>query len=188
MLPRGAKSPSVTDSDGLVPVGGSRLCQVIRSRGRRAGASEEVVAEIVSTATKSVVVPCLSVLHPTGARALAIVAALRAAGVAVHSIAEPWVATVDAATLASVAAYFSVQANRERSKKTRTALGVVRASGRSIGRPRKPIPVGRAAELVEQFGYRKAGQLLGVGATSIRRAIARARASTNAVTLQAATP
>lgn len=149
--------------------------RVIRGGGRRRGAPEALVAELVGCGVLNVVVESISALHPIPAKALATLAAMRAAGLTVSSIADPWTTTCDPQTLVMVATYLSAEEKRRNSRAGRAAVAVARVRHARIGRPPVPIEIERARALVEQHGsIRRAARELRVGASTLRRALRQA--------------
>ena len=124
----------------------------------------------------SVVVCGLASIHPSPARAIGIVAALYSASVIVHSLNEPGIAAADSATLSTIATFLLAAEQRRASKAGSKVITVVRKIGKRVGRPPKPllVPVGQARHLVQLHGYRRAAVLLGVSASSVRRALVKA--------------
>jgi hypothetical protein len=152
---------------------GGANCVVIRSQGRRAGASEALVKELLAAGATTVVVPSLLSLHSTPSRALGIVAALRAAGVVTHSLAEPGISSADGPTLTSIAGFLVAAEKQRASRQGAEVIARLSRTGRPIGRPRKSLPcsVEEARAVVEERGYRLAGQLLGLSASTVRRVL-----------------
>ncbi len=99
VLPRRA---SALESEAIARASVPDRCLIVRTRGRRAGAGEDLVAELLGAGVAVAVIPALSTLHPSPTRALALVGALTIAGVKVVSINEPWLSTVHSPTLASI--------------------------------------------------------------------------------------
>lgn len=157
--------------DGLV-TGATR---VVRARRRRAGASENLVEQILAEGVETVIVESVSVFSPSAAKSLGIVAALRSAGVTVLSLTDGALVAGDIGTLAAVAAFLAAVEQRSASKRGRAAIAVARANQRRVGRPKKPVDLVRARALVEQHGsIRRAAREMNLGATSLRRALQRA--------------
>lgn len=148
--------------------------RVIKARGRRAGASEALVEELVTSGVGTVVLESLAKLHPVPSKALALLAALRSAGLRVVSLVDGWAGDADPTTLLCVATYLAAVEQKQNSKKGRAAIAVARVNARRVGRPKKEVHVERARVLVEQHGFRKAAAMLGLGATTVRRALMQA--------------
>jgi hypothetical protein len=155
---------------------GGGQCLVVRGRGRRSGASETLVTELLNAGVSTVVVASLAVLHPSATSALGIAGALMAAGIRLVSLADGWTATVDPKTVVAISVYLSADQQRRASRQGRSAVASVRHTGMKVGRPCKPLPVppDEARQFVEQFGWRGAAKKVGVSAASIRRSLGRA--------------
>jgi hypothetical protein len=155
--------------------GAEAKCLVLRSRGRRKGAAEDLVAQVLEARVGVLVVPSLMTLHPSPARALGMVSMLVSAQVTVQVSTAPWVARADAGTLSAVASYLVAEEERRASRNGRRAIAQVRKAG-GVGRPSKPLSVSpeEAKQLVKQFGWRGAGRRTGVSPASLRRALAKA--------------
>jgi hypothetical protein len=149
--------------------------RVIRGGGRRRGAPEALVAELLGSGVMNVVVESLRALHPVPAMALATLAAMKSAGLVVTSICDPWATTSDAQTLTMVSSYLSAEEQRRNSRAGRAAVAVARARNARIGRPVVPIDLERARALIAQHrSVRRAARELQVGATTLRRALRQA--------------
>ena len=103
--------------------------------------------------------------------------------IATLSAREPWLAT-EGPTRGLLIAVFSWVAGQERlriSERTKVALDRVRAEGRQLGRPRARVDILRALILIEGKGHsvREAAKLLGIGASTLHRALAEHRAVLN---------
>lgn len=145
--------------------------RVIRGGGRRRGATEALVAELLGSGVMGVVIESLRSLNPVPAKALAALASMMSAGLVVTSIADPWTTACDAQTLTMVSSFLVAAEKAKSSRAGHSAIAVARAQDRRIGRPRRTFDVERARVLVEQHGFRRAARELGVGATTIRRAL-----------------
>lgn len=152
---------------------GSRAAVVLRSGGRRRGAREQLVSELLNSDVTTVVVSSILSLHPIPAHALEALAVLRAAGLRVFSMADAWVSSADPATIQAVANFLRSAEARKNSKRGHDVIAEIRRKQNAkVGRPRKPVDVERARVLVEQHGYRKAASMLGnISASSVRRAL-----------------
>lgn len=149
--------------------------RVLRGRGRRAGAPEQLVEEVLAAGIKTVIAESLTAFHPSAARALGTVAALRLAGVAVVTLNDAPVANGDPATLSAVATYLAAVEQRAASRRGRTSIAVARVAGRRLGRPKKPVDLSRARALIEQYGsVRRAAREMNLGVSTLRRAIRQA--------------
>lgn len=147
--------------------------RVVRARGRRAGAPENLIEEVVSAGIRTVIAETITAFHPSPARSLAVVVALRRAGVAVVTLNDGQVASGDPVTLAAVAAFLAGVEQKAASKRGRSAIAQARTNGRSLGRPKKPVDLVRARALIEEHGsIRRAALVLGLGATTLRRVMA----------------
>ncbi len=155
---------------------GGGQCLVVRGRGRRSGAAEALVSEVLNAGASTVVVASLAALHPSATTALGIAGALMTAGIRLVSLADCWTATVDPHTVVAISVYLSADQQRRASRQGRTVIASVRQAGAKVGRPSRPLPVSpdEARRLVEQFGWRSGAKKVGVSAASIRRALARA--------------
>jgi putative DNA-invertase from lambdoid prophage Rac len=100
--------------------------------------------------------------------------ALAFVGVKVVSVKEPWT-EADGPALELLAAIMSWVSGFERQRlieRTRAGLDRARAQGKAIGRPRVRIDVPRALALRERgLGLREAAQKLGIGASTLSRAL-----------------
>jgi DNA invertase Pin-like site-specific DNA recombinase len=151
-------------------------CLVVRGRGRRSGASEALVSDLLNAGISTVVVASLSALHPSTATALSIVGALLTSGIRLVSLADGWTAKVDPETVVAIASYLSADQQRRASRQGRTVIASVRQTGAKVGRPSRPLPVSpeEARQLVEQLGWRGAGRRVGISPASLRRRLAAA--------------
>lgn len=165
---------------------GERQCVVLRTGGRRSGASKRLVAELLDARVSTVVVPSLLTLHPSAPNALAMAAALMTSGVALVSLSDAWLTSVDPPTVAAVASFLMSDERRRASAHGRNAIALVRKTGKRIGRPSKPlpVPVEQARQLVEQLGWRGAARRIGISAASIRRALERVEPATRRTTAE----
>lgn len=132
------------------------------------------MAELVGSGVLTVVVESLRALSPVPAKALAMLAAMKSAGLTLTSIADPWTTACDPQTLVMVASYLSAEEKRRNSRAGRAAVAVARVRHARIGRPPVPIDLERARALVEQHrSIRRAARELGCGASTLRRTLAR---------------
>lgn len=144
--------------------------RVLKGGGRRRGAAEDLLKDLLSGGVATVVIESLARLHPIPARALGLLAAMRSAGLRVVCLTDGWAGTADVETLKSVASYLEAAEHKKNSRAGRRAIAVARAGGRKLGRPRKEWDRVRAAALVAELGsYRKAATALGIGCTTLRR-------------------
>lgn len=144
--------------------------RVLKGGGRRRGAAEDLLKDLLSGGVATVVIESIERLHPVPARALGLLSAMRSAGLRVVCLTDGWADSADVETLKSVASYLSAVEQRAASKRGRTAIASARASGRRLGRPKKSVDLARARALVEQHGsIRRAARELQVGATTLRR-------------------
>lgn len=148
---------------------------VVRGGGRRRGASERLVADVLDAGVSTVVVPSLAAFHPASSGALAIAGALLQAGVRVVSIREGAFSSTDGATIAAVASFLQEEERRRASLRGRRTIALVRQTRQRVGRPAKPLPVsaGQARDLIASVGWRAAAKRIGISAASMRRALAR---------------
>lgn len=155
---------------------GHQVCRVVRARGRRQGAREALVAELLEANVTTVVVEAISALHPVPARALEVLATLLNVGLRVVSLSDGWVSSADPKTLHAVSNYLSGIETKRNSKRGREVVAEIRRVGnKKVGRPKKSCDIERARALVEAHGYRKAASMLGnISASSIRRALLQA--------------
>ena len=158
---------------GLHPV------RVLKSHGRRKGASAALVTELLESGVSTIVIESISKLHPIPAHALALVGALMNAGLRVISVRDGWAANADPNTLMAAAAFITGIEEKRNSKRGRESAAVLRKTGRRVGRPARPlpVPVGEARQAVETLGWRGAARALSISAASIRRALAKADAT-----------
>lgn len=149
---------------------------VVRGHGRRSGAGERLVAELLDAGVSTVVVPALTSLHPSAAKALGIAGALLMAGVRVVSLADGWLAFAEAETLVAVATHLQAEEHRKASVLGRRSIGLVRRGGGRVGRPPKPltVPVEVARDCASDLGWRLGARKAGTSAASLRRALDRA--------------
>lgn len=178
VVPGRVRAPQLHALRVAAEVTGFPCCAVVRGRGRRAGAPEALVKELLDAGATSVVVPSLAALHPSPPRALAIVAVLSAAGLTVHSLAEPAIAAADSATLSTIASFLLAAEQRRASKVGSKIITVAKNTGKRVGRPPKPlpVPVEQVRSLVERHSYRRVGVMLGISSSGIRRALLKADA------------
>jgi DNA invertase Pin-like site-specific DNA recombinase len=149
--------------------------RVLKGGGRRRGAAEALLKDLLSGGVATVVVESIERLHPVPAKALALLSSIRAAGLRVVCLSDGWADSADVTTLQAVATYLAAVEQRAASRRGRTAVASARASGRSLGRPRKPVDLSRARALIEQFGsIRRAAREMNLGASTLRRAFKRA--------------
>lgn len=155
---------------------GYQVCRVVRARGRRGGAREALLAELLEADVTVVVVEAITALHPIPAKALEVLAGLLEVGIRAISLSEAWASSADAKTLHAVANYLSGVEAKRNSKRGREVIAEIRRAGnKKVGRPKKSCDVERARALVEAHGYRKAASMLGnISASSIRRALLQA--------------
>lgn len=169
------RGPGVARLRNVAASVGLRSCRVLRSRGRRAGAREGLVAELLEAGVGVVVVPTLRVLHPSPAEALSMVSALAALGIRVVSVEQAWVTSAPANVLAAIAVFLADEERRRASRHGRRVVAVMRRDGARVGRPRKALPVqpAEALRLVNERGWRAAGRAIGLSPASVRRALQR---------------
>lgn len=149
--------------------------RVVKGGGRRRGAAEDLLKDLLSGGVATVVIESIERLHPVPARALGLLSAMRSAGLRVVCLTDGWADSADVETLKAVASYLSAVEQRAASRRGRTAIASARASGRSLGRPKKTVDLSRALALVQQHGsIRRAARELQVGATTLRRALRQA--------------
>lgn len=148
--------------------------RVVKGGGRKRGAAEALLKDLLSGGVATVVIESIERLHPVPARALGLLAAMRSAGLRVVCLTEGWADSADVETLKAVASYLSAVEQRAASKRGRAAIAAARVAGRSLGRPRKSVDLSRARALVEQHkSIRRAAMVLQVGATTLRRALSK---------------
>ena len=97
-------------------------------------------------------------------------------GVEVISVQEPWMDTTAAPgvrdLLLAIFSWVAEQERRRISERTKAGLEKARARGR-LGRPRVRVDLERALELRSQgFSIRAAARTLGIGASTLHRALA----------------
>lgn len=174
MVPGRSRGPQLQRLQQEATLRGFPTCAVVRGKGRRSGASETLVSDLLTAGATVVILPSLAALHPVPARALGVLGALLSAGVRVVSTSDGWVASLDPQTVAAVATYLLNDETRRNSRRGRSVIAAVRRTGRKVGRPAIPIDVDEARRLVELGGYRRAGRALRVSASSVRRALLKA--------------
>lgn len=149
--------------------------RVLKGGGRKRGAAEALLKDLLSGGVATVVVESIERLHPIPARALGLLSAIRSAGLRVVCLTDGWADSADVETLKAVASYLSAVEQRAASKRGRTAIASARASGRRLGRPKKPVDLARAHALIEQYGsVRRAAREMNLGATTLLRALRKA--------------
>jgi DNA invertase Pin-like site-specific DNA recombinase len=117
-----------------------------------------------------VFLPTIRHLGRTPVEALEALAKLKSL-VSVVSLTESWVAEPGAAVIA-IAAWLSAAEAERKSASIRSGISRARAEGRRVGRPQKDIDLGVALALVKKMPMSKAANVLGCGASTLRRALA----------------
>jgi DNA invertase Pin-like site-specific DNA recombinase len=150
--------------------------EVVFRRRRRGGLGEQLRAALLPAGVAVVVVEQLVTLARDPLSALLIASEIRTMGLALVSASEPWLSDLGPA-LPALGAWLTASRQNQRSEAARAALGRARAEGRRVGRPRAKIDLTIALPLATRVGVERAAVQLGVGASTLRRAIAGARAA-----------
>lgn len=155
---------------------GAASATVIRSGGRRRGASESLVGDLLERGVTTVVVTSLAALHPSVASQLAILGALLTSGIRVVSVTDAWVSMVDPKTVAFIAGLLASDEHRRASRAGRSVVAQLRRAGTAVGRPRAALNVAPvdAQRLVAEQGWRRAARTIGTSPATLRRVLARA--------------
>lgn len=145
-------------------------------RRRRRGALAEQLRAALPAGVAVVVVEQLATLARDPLAALLGASEIRTMGLSLVSASELWLSDLGP-SLPALGAWLAASRQHQRREAARVALGRARADGRRVGRPRKPIDLTIALPLATRVGTERCAALLAVGASTLRRAIAAARAA-----------
>lgn len=146
---------------------------LLRSRGRRHGATQALVADLLNRRVATVVVPSLAALHPSVASQLAILSTLLQHKIRVVSVSptESWVTVLDPTSVSLIAGLLAADEHRRASQHGRAVVAQLRQRSARVGRPRTTLKVAlcEAQRLVGEKGWRRAARTIGTSPATLRR-------------------
>jgi hypothetical protein len=151
-------------------VGLSVVAEVVFRRRRRSRPSDQLRCLLPDDADV-VVVETLGTLAQSPLAALEIAAATASEGFALLSLREPWLSSITG-HLPTIGEWLSETLRLHRSRVARRAGASASAAGRRSGRPRKVIDLAVAVPHIQREGVARTAAKLGVGTSTLRRALA----------------
>lgn len=146
---------------------------VLRSGGRRRGATQALLTDLLARKVRTVVVPSLASLHPSIGCQLAMLGTLLQNEIRVVSVnpSESWLALLDPRSVSLIAGLIAGEEQRRASRHGRAVVAQLRQRSARVGRPRTALKVtlAEAQRLVIEQGWRRAARTSGTSPATLRR-------------------